>query len=425
MKHRNLLLSLLLGIGLLLVAPASAQVQDPGTKKPKTPKEPKNSVLAVSDSPDLYEDGNLLATFTIRLNEPPEEGETVTVRYRTEAGTTSLFTPVNGTLTFTHDGPLQQTVQVQARADGDPPGGRRHDFEDFFLVIFDPTSAKIVRSRGRAIVYEQGIKPPGPDTGSSHIDPTLVPVAIFDALDRISASLGAGNFEYKRIGINDYLIFFTTADGKRFRVRFDKSGQVVSGPAQISERPAFEFPGVGDVKWETVPAAVFETLLKPDGVAKSRDFEYRRVGFDDFEILYTTPEGVRMRVRIDKSGDIVGGPEPVPADLLAAKKAAAGAAVAGPAAGPGSAVGAVPALPPVLPAGPVTATDRHLDPGKVDARVVDAVNRASNGQGPTKWEFLRFGLTEYEVFYTTHDGKRMRVRLDAEGRVIEGPAQVG
>jgi hypothetical protein len=119
-------------------------------------------VVSVSDSPDLYESGNLVGGFVVRISRQPAVGGKVTVFYRTEPGTTSQFKAVTGQLTFKYGEPLQKTVVVTALADNPPPGGDTHDFEYFYLKIFDPAGADLGRSRGKALVYEQGIKPPTP-----------------------------------------------------------------------------------------------------------------------------------------------------------------------------------------------------------------------------------------------------------------------
>jgi hypothetical protein len=98
----------------------------------------------------VYEVGKKQAVFTVALNHP--SSQTVTVKYKTVNGTAAApsdFKAVTGTLTF-QPGQTLKTVSVTIFDNS----GDKAIVEDFYLEIFDPTNAVLLRHRAAGEIVE-------------------------------------------------------------------------------------------------------------------------------------------------------------------------------------------------------------------------------------------------------------------------------
>jgi len=165
------------------------------------------------------------------------------------------------------------------------------------------------------------------EAGLTPIQRDAVPHAAMETILRLADKQGGRDWQFYRVGNDDYLTRYNTKDGQYLETRVDNSGQVVFNPrpvqAGLGGREAARETGheavhetghdtsLRPVQKEDVPHPVMQSVLKLADKQGARDWQFYRVGNDDYLIRYTTKDGQHLETRIDNSGQVLSQPRPV------------------------------------------------------------------------------------------------------------------
>jgi hypothetical protein len=215
---------------------------------------------------------------------------------------------------------------------------------------------------------------------------------VLKTLKGVTKGQAPTDFEYKRIGFDDYLVSYTTSDGRRVQVRIDAQGGVVKAPVDTTT------PGAGtgickDCERPQLTAAALGKFEQVTAASAATDLDVKRIGIDDFLIVYTTRDFKRVQVRIDPDGTVV----TTPVTVGEVKQH----------------VGTV-----------LNGYYAYVEPSKVSAAALAKVQSLMAGKDATQCEYNRVGTDDYLVFFTTKTGDRIRVRVDKSGDIVEAPVVV-
>jgi uncharacterized delta-60 repeat protein len=207
-------------------------------------------------------------TFTVRLSDTSKE--TVTVKYRTAAGSTSTgliqpdYKDANGTLTFA-PGETTKTVTVLVYGDryGEVNGDRLDEaFETFFVLLSQPTNAAIADDRGLGAIVDDDIRilisdvaqTEGPDGQTTLFTFTLTFSAAFDD----PVTIFYETVDFSTDGDEDYVY---------------QNGELYFAPGETTQTITIEV--IGDSAEEhdeefavllSAEETIFLSLIKPFGV---------------------------------------------------------------------------------------------------------------------------------------------------------------
>ncbi|MDB5294316.1 MAG: hypothetical protein JWO31_299, partial [Phycisphaerales bacterium] len=204
-----------------------------------------------------------------------------------------------------------------------------------------------------------------------------------------------------------------------------------------------------EVAESKVPAAVANTARA--NYLDAHDVVYRRPaeGKEVFVVNFTTPQNVRLQVRVAPDGRVVDGPELAPnqpdnapkkaerqrlADAWVGRVQAARATTPAtpPLALPPTAPPPVAAIPSVLPgaavgpggvvAPPAVPVSTEVRAGDLPATVRQTLERYTNGARDVRYYSQRVeDRTTYQAVYTDRDGSRREVTIHPTGSLVAGP----
>jgi hypothetical protein len=167
-----------------------------------------------------------------------------------------------------------------------------------------------------------------PDAGYRTIPQSEVPKAVVQGATRVADGQGGHDWQFlqsERSGQTNYSVLYTDKNNRRMEARLDSKGNVIEQPHAASaqppaaghapapapghETPASNTPHAIDQR--DVPKAVTQTVTREANNQGGHDWQYFRVGQDDYLVRYTTKDNKQMETRIDNSGKVVEAPHAV------------------------------------------------------------------------------------------------------------------
>jgi len=187
-------------------------------------------------------------------------------------------------------------------------------------------------------LYDQDRDDAARDARFSRVGGDQVPPAVRDSLEKYTR--GQRDVEYRR-DVEGSKVYYTahyvTNDGNRHWVTVNENGTVRAGPkisqyqgaggearpaaarepapvahepAPVGRAPAQNANTLTPVDSKNVPKPVVTTVLREANNQGGHDWEYFRVGQNDYVVRYMTKDNKRMETRIDASGKVVEAPRP-------------------------------------------------------------------------------------------------------------------
>jgi len=159
------------------------------------------------------------------------------------------------------------------------------------------------------------------DAGYRTISQADVPKPVMQGILRVADGQGAHDWQYlrsERGGQTNYSVIYTDKNNRRQEARLDDRGNVIEQPHAARDQAA-PLPAAGhdtpaanntlkSVDQRDVPKAVISTVTREANNQGGHDWQYFRVGQDDYVVRYTTKDNRKMETRIDNSGQVVEAP---------------------------------------------------------------------------------------------------------------------
>jgi hypothetical protein len=100
-------------------------------------------------------------------------------------------------------------------------------------VIEQPHAAREQPAVGREPTPAPGRETPAAGNTPRSIERRDVPNAVITTVTREANNQGGHDWQYFRVGQDDYLVRYTTKDNKQMETRIDNSGKVVEAPHSV------------------------------------------------------------------------------------------------------------------------------------------------------------------------------------------------
>jgi hypothetical protein len=168
------------------------------------------------------------------------------------------------------------------------------------------------------------------DAGYRTIPQNDVPKAVVQGATRLAEGQGGHDWQWlrsERGGQTYYSVIYTDKNNRRLEARMDEKGNVIEQPHAAREQPAggAAVPAAGNtpghekpvgntpraISQNEVPKAVVQTVTREANNQGGHNWEYFRVGNDDYMVRYTTKDNKQMETRIDNSGKVLEAPHAV------------------------------------------------------------------------------------------------------------------